>query len=115
MRGHTRAIAACERQAAADAARTAELEALLEELQNRSAATGERRGVVTGRLNAMAPHYGFKGRGRRRGVVGCGGKKTPSRRRGEGAANAALTRAWRSRSAETDAFLQDAVERPTRP
>ena len=54
VRGHGEGIAACERQAAAYAARTGELEALLEELQNRSAASGERRGVVTGRLNAMA-------------------------------------------------------------
>ena len=42
------------REECATEASMEELEALLEELQNRSAASGERRGVVTGRLNAMA-------------------------------------------------------------
>ena len=92
VRGHGEGIAACERQAAAYAARTGELEALLEELQNRSAASGERRGVVTGRLNAMAATF-----------------KSVMR-----AANAALTRDLEEQKAETDAFLQDAVERLTR-
>ena len=96
VRGHGEGIAACERQAAAYAARTGELEALLEELQNRSAASGERRGVVTGRLNAMA-------------APAAATFKSVMR-----AANAALTRDLEEQKAETDAFLQDAVERLTR-
>lgn len=115
VRGHGEGIAACERQAAAYAARTGELEALLEELQNRSAASGERRGVVTGRLNAMAARItGLK-------VAAAGAassveaaKKRLAAAESEGAANAALTRDLEEQKAETDAFLQDAVERLTR-
>ena len=115
VRGHGEGIAACERQAAAYAARTGELEALLEELQNRSAASGERRGVVTGRLNAMAARItDLK-------VVAAGAassveaaKKRLAAAESEGAANAALTRDLEEQKAETDAFLQDAVERLTR-
>ena len=115
VRGHGEGIAACERQAAAYAARTGELEALLEELQNRSAASGERRGVVTGRLNAMAARITYL-------PVAAAGAATsvaaPKKRlaaaESEGAANAALTRDLEEQKAETDAFLQDAVERLTR-
>ena len=108
-------IAACERQAAAYAARTGELEALLEELQNRSAASGERRGVVTGRLNAMAARITdlkVAAAGAASSVEAA--KKRLAAAESEGAANAALTRDLEEQKAETDAFLQDAVERLTR-
>ena len=85
VRGHGEGIAACERQAAAYAARTGELEALLEELQNRSAASGERRGVVTGRLNAMAARITdlkVAAAGAASSVEAA--KKTPCRRRERG-------------------------------
>lgn len=115
MRGHGEGIAACERQAAAYAARTGELEALLEELQNRSAASGERRGVVTGRLNAMAARITdlkVAAAGAASSVEAA--KKRLAAAESEGAANAALTRDLEEQKAETDAFLQDAVERLTR-
>ena len=115
VRGHGEGIAACERQAAAYAARTGELEALLEELQNRSAASGERRGVVTGRLNAMAARITdlkVAAAGAASSVEAA--KKRLAAAEGEGAANAALTRDLEEQKAETDAFLQDAVERLTR-
>ena len=115
VRGHGEGIAACERQAAAYAARTGELEALLEELQNRSAASGERRGVVTGRLNAMAARITdlkVAAAGAASSVVAA--KKRLAAAESEGAANAALTRDLEEQKAETDAFLQDAVERLTR-
>ncbi|WP_270775138.1 chromosome segregation protein SMC, partial [Ruthenibacterium lactatiformans] len=105
----------CERQAAAYAARTGELEALLEELQNRSAASGERRGVVTGRLNAMAARITdlkVAAAGAASSVEAA--KKRLAAAESEGAANAALTRDLEEQKAETDAFLQDAVERLTR-
>ena len=115
VRGHGEGIAACERQAAAYAARTGELEALLEELQNRSAASGERRGVVTGRLNAMAATF----KSVMRAAAGAASSVEAAKKRlaaaeSEGAANAALTRDLEEQKAETDAFLQDAVERLTR-
>ena len=115
VRGHGEGIAACERQAAAYAARTGELEALLEELQNRSAASGERRGVVTGRLNAMAARITDL----KVAVAGAASSVEAAKKRlaaaeSEGAANAALTRDLEEQKAETDAFLQDAVERLTR-
>ena len=115
VRGHGEDIAACERQAAAYAARTGELEALLEELQNRSAASGERRGVVTGRLNAMAARITdlkVAAAGAASSVEAA--KKRLAAAESEGAANAALTRDLEEQKAETDAFLQDAVERLTR-
>ena len=115
VRGHGEGIAACERQAAAYAARTGELEALLEELQNRSAASGERRGVVTGRLNAMAARITdlkVAAAGAASSVEAA--KKRLAAAGSEGAANAALTRDLEEQKAETDAFLQDAVERLTR-
>lgn len=115
VRGHGEGIAACERQAAAYAARTGELEALLEELQNRSAASGERRGVVTGRLNAMAAritNLKVAAAGAASSVEAA--KKRLAAAESEGAANAALTRDLEEQKAETDAFLQDAVERLTR-
>ena len=115
VRGHGEGIAACERQAAAYAARTGELEALLEELQNRSAASGERRGVVTGRLNAMAARITdlkVAAAGAASSVEAA--KKRRAAAESEGAANAALTRDLEEQKAETDAFLQDAVERLTR-
>ena len=115
VRGHGEGIAACERQAAAHAARTGELEALLEELQNRSAASGERRGVVTGRLNAMAARITdlkVAAAGAASSVEAA--KKRLAAAESEGAANAALTRDLEEQKAETDAFLQDAVERLTR-
>ena len=115
VRGHGEGIAACERQAAAYAARTGELEALLEELQNRSAASGERRGVVTGRLNAMAARstdLKVAAAGAASSVEAA--KKRLAAAESEGAANAALTRDLEEQKAETDAFLQDAVERLTR-
>lgn len=115
VRGHGEGIAACERQAAAYAARTGELEALLEELQNRSAASGERRGVVTGRLNAMAARITdlkVAAAGAASSVEAA--KKRLAAAESEGAANAALTRDLEEQKAETDAFLQDAVERLTR-
>ena len=115
VRGHGEGIAACERQAAAYAARTGELEALLEELQNRSAASGERRGVVTGRLNAMAARITdlkVAAAGAASSVEAA--KKRLAAAESEGAANAALTRNLEEQKAETDAFLQDAVERLTR-
>lgn len=115
VRGHGEGIAACERQAAAYAARTEELEALLEELQNRSAASGERRGVVTGRLNAMAARITdlkVAAAGAASSVEAA--KKRLAAAESEGAANAALTRDLEEQKAETDAFLQDAVERLTR-
>ena len=115
VRGHGEGIAACERQAAAYAARTGELEALLEELQNRSAASGERRGVVTGRLNAMAARITdlkVAAAGAASSVEAA--KKRLAAAESEGAANAALTRDLEEQMAETDAFLQDAVERLTR-
>ncbi len=115
VRGHGEGIAACERQAAAYAARTGELEALLEELQNRSAASGERRGVVTGRLNAMAARITdlkVAAAGAASSVEAA--KKRLAAAESEGAANAALTRGLEEQKAETDAFLQDAVERLTR-
>ena len=115
VRGHGEGIAACERQAAAYAARTGELEALLEELQNRSAASGERRGVVTGRLNAMAARITDL----KVAAAGAASSVEAANKRlaaaeSEGAANAALTRDLEEQKAETDAFLQDAVERLTR-
>ena len=115
VRGHGEGIAACERQAAAYAARTGELEALLEELQNRSAASGERRGVVTGRLNAMAARITDL----KVAAAGAASSVEAAKKRlvaaeSEGAANAALTRDLEEQKAETDAFLQDAVERLTR-
>ena len=115
VRGHGEGIAACERQAAAYAARTGELEALLEELQNRSAASGERRGVVTGRLNAMAARITDL----KVAAAGAASSVEAAQKRlaaaeSEGAANAALTRDLEEQKAETDAFLQDAVERLTR-
>ena len=115
VRGHGEGIAACERQAAAYAARTGELEALLEELQNRSAASGERRGVVTGRLNAMAARITDL----KVAAAGAASSVEAAKNRlaaaeSEGAANAALTRDLEEQKAETDAFLQDAVERLTR-
>ena len=115
VRGHGEGIAACGRQAAAYAARTGELEALLEELQNRSAASGERRGVVTGRLNAMAARITDL----RVAAAGAASSVEAAKKRlaaaeSEGAANAALTRDLEEQKAETDAFLQDAVERLTR-
>ena len=115
VRGHGEGIAACERQAATYAARTGELEALLEELQNRSAASGERRGVVTGRLNAMAARITdlkVAAAGAASSVEAA--KKRLAAAESEGAANAALTRDLEEQKAETDAFLQDAVERLTR-
>ena len=115
VRGHGEGIAACERQAAAYAARTGELEALLEELQKRSAASGERRGVVTGRLNAMAARITdlkVAAAGAASSVEAA--KKRLAAAESEGAANAALTRDLEEQKAETDAFLQDAVERLTR-
>ena len=115
VRGHGEGIAACERQAAAYAARTGELEALLEELRNRSAASGERRGVVTGRLNAMAARITdlkVAAAGAASSVEAA--KKRLAAAESEGAANAALTRDLEEQKAETDAFLQDAVERLTR-
>ena len=115
VRGHGEGIAACERQAAAYAARTGELETLLEELQNRSAASGERRGVVTGRLNAMAARITdlkVAAAGAASSVEAA--KKRLAAAESEGAANAALTRDLEEQKAETDAFLQDAVERLTR-
>ena len=115
VRGHGEGIAACERQAAAYAARTGELEALLEELQNRSAASGERRGVVTGWLNAMAARITdlkVAAAGAASSVEAA--KKRLAAAESEGAANAALTRDLEEQKAETDAFLQDAVERLTR-
>ena len=115
VRGHGEGIAACERQAAAYAARTGELEALLEELQNRSAASGERRGVVTGRLNAMAARITdlkVAAAGAASSVEAA--KKRLAAAESDGAANAALTRDLEEQKAETDAFLQDAVERLTR-
>ena len=115
VRGHGEGIAACERQAAAYAALTGELEALLEELQNRSAASGERRGVVTGRLNAMAARITdlkVAAAGAASSVEAA--KKRLAAAESEGAANAALTRDLEEQKAETDAFLQDAVERLTR-
>ena len=115
VRGHGEGIAACERQAAAYAARTGELEALLEKLQNRSAASGERRGVVTGRLNAMAARITdlkVAAAGAASSVEAA--KKRLAAAESEGAANAALTRDLEEQKAETDAFLQDAVERLTR-
>ena len=115
VRGHGEGIAACERQAAAYAARTGELEALLEELQNRSTASGERRGVVTGRLNAMAARITdlkVAAAGAASSVEAA--KKRLAAAESEGAANAALTRDLEEQKAETDAFLQDAVERLTR-
>ena len=115
VRGHGEGIAACERQAAAYAARTGELEALLEELQNRSAASGERRGVVTGRLNAMAARITdlkVAAAGAASSVEAA--KKRLAAAESEGAGNAALTRDLEEQKAETDAFLQDAVERLTR-
>lgn len=115
VRGHGEGIAACERQAAAYAARTGELEALLEELQNRSAASGERRGVVTGRLNAMAARITdlkVAAAGAASSVEAA--KKRLAAAESEGAANAALMRDLEEQKAETDAFLQDAVERLTR-
>ena len=115
VRGHGEGIAACERQAAAYAARTGELDALLEELQNRSAASGERRGVVTGRLNAMAARITdlkVAAAGAASSVEAA--KKRLAAAESEGAANAALTRDLEEQKAETDAFLQDAVERLTR-
>ena len=115
VRGHGEGIAACERQAAAYAARTGELEALLEELQNRSAASGERRGVVTGRLNARAARITdlkVAAAGAASSVEAA--KKRLAAAESEGAANAALTRDLEEQKAETDAFLQDAVERLTR-
>ena len=115
VRGHGEGIAACERQAAAYAARTGELEALLEEVQNRSAASGERRGVVTGRLNAMAARITdlkVAAAGAASSVEAA--KKRLAAAESEGAANAALTRDLEEQKAETDAFLQDAVERLTR-
>ena len=92
-----------------------ELEALLEELQNRSAASGERRGVVTGRLNAMAARITdlkVAAAGAASSVEAA--KKRLAAAESEGAANAALTRDLEEQKAETDAFLQDAVERLTR-
>ena len=115
VRGHGEGIAACERQAAAYTARTGELEALLEELQNRSAASGERRGVVTGRLNAMAARITdlkVAAAGAASSVEAA--KQRRAAAESEGAANAALTRDLEEQKAETDAFLQDAVERLTR-
>ena len=115
VRGHGEGIAACERQAAAYAARTGELETLLEELQNRSAASGERRGVVTGRLNAMAARITdlkVAAAGAASSVEAA--KKRLAAAESEGAANAALTRDLEEQKAETDAFLQDAVGRLTR-
>lgn len=71
VRGHGEGIAACERQAAAYAARTGELEALLEELQNRSAASGRAARRGNGRLNAMAARItDLKVAAAGRGVVG---------------------------------------------
>ena len=115
VRGHGEGIAACERQAAAYAARTGELEALLEELQNRSAASGERRGVVPGRLTARAARstdLKVAAAGAASSVEAA--KKRLAAAESEGAANAALTRDLEEQKAETDAFLQDAVERLTR-
>lgn len=113
--GHSEGIAACERQAAAFAARTAELEALLEELQSKSAASGERRGAVTGRLNAMAARITDL----KVAAAGAASSVEAAKTRlaaaeSEGAANAALIKDLEAQKAETDAFLQDAVERLTR-
>ncbi|MFR2590081.1 MAG: chromosome segregation protein SMC [Ruthenibacterium lactatiformans] len=113
VRGHGEGIAACERQAAAYAARTGELEALLEELQNRSTASGERRGVVTGRLNAMAARITDLKVAAAGAASSVEAAKTPCRRREE--------RGQRRPDAgpggaegRDGRFLQDAVERLTR-
>ena len=72
VRGHGEGIAACERQAAAAyAARTGSWKPCWRSCRTGSAASGERRGVVTGRLNAMAARItDLKVAARGRGVVG---------------------------------------------
>ena len=70
--------------------------------------------MVTGQLKRHGrAHYGFESH-RWRSVVRLRRQKrlTAAERR-EGAANAALTRDLEEQKAETDAFLQDAVERLT--
>ena len=71
--------------------------------------------MVTGRLNAMAARITdlkVAAAGAASSVEAA--KKRLAAAESEGAANAALTRDLEEQKAETDAFLQDAVERLTR-
>lgn len=114
-KAHRDAIAACEARARDLDAGARERQVKLDELQEKSAAAGERRGALTQRLNAIAASVTE----RRVAAAGAESSAEAARARLSDAARERGTNAenWNELSrqkADTDAFLQDAVDRLTR-
>lgn len=112
---HRDAIAACEARARDLDAGARERQEELDELQEKSAAAGERRGALTQRLNAIAASITE----RRVAAAGAESSAEAARARLSDAARerGTNTENWNELSrqkADTDAFLQDAVDRLTR-
>ena len=112
---HRQAIADCEKQAQKLAADARACEAQLDELQQKSAEAGEQRGALTQRLNAAAASITEQ----RVAAAGAASAAAAARTRladarRECEANAVGAQELAQQKAETDAFLQDAIERLTR-
>lgn len=112
---HRQAIAACEERAQALGEAVRACEEQLEELQQKSAAVGERRGALTGKLNDAAAAM------TEQRVAAAGAKSAAEAARArmadaarERAANSANAAELARQKSEADAFLRDAAERQTR-
>ena len=108
-------IAACETEIASATARAGELERLLAELSQKSAASGERRGAVEARLAALAARAtDLKVAAASAQSAGEAAQNRLAAAKTEWEAAAGRRRALREEQADTAAFLQDAVTRVQR-
>lgn len=115
VKAHRDDAAACEERASRLDADARERQARLDELQEKSAAAGERRGALTQRLNAAAAAITEQ----RVAAAGAASSAEAARTRladaaRERDANAANAGELARQKADADAFLQDAVDRLTR-
>lgn len=115
LKEHRSAVQACREEEERLAVRIAELEKLLRDLQTKNAASGERRGVVTEKLNAMAEQitdWKVASAGAQSAVETS--KTRLALAQAERDKNAQLVQQLEEQKSETESFLKDAVERLTK-
>lgn len=112
---HEEAIQACRVAIAANTERVSELGGLLENLQTQSAASGERRGVITAKLNEMATRitdWKVQSASAAGAAEAAGARLVTARGEGETARQHAAE--LRTEQTETYAFLQETMDTLTK-